>query len=554
MRNAKRELAPVFVAGLALAPFAFIGGCGAFSGDDSGATAATGGSSGVAGAGAVGGAGMGGVGGIDAGSDAAGAGGLDANPDAPADATGGADAATDTGPDAEPDAAPDAPVSLTCGDGIRDPITEECDDGNTDDSGDACSNDCRVLDMLFAAEPGSTVNERRQPGDGRHTVAAGVEGFAAVFVDRHASPKAVRLRVFDSTGVPGKLVTVVQNSSVLDVADPVVAALPGNQYAVVYTDLGLDGFGRGVALRIVDGATGSVGALVRVNGVTQNNQERADVVWTGSELVVGYVSFQGAATFNDLYVAKLTAAGGAKGSSVLANTPDADGRVTLAPFASDYAVAWVQHSASAHTLFVRAKGKQWTLTQPPTMDADSNLSLVALDASRLFMTFIEGGNLATYGKLQGVVIDTAAPAGTLLPFEIAPLVQPYAGDPTLEQTQPVAASVGDRVFIIWRSSAVLQTTALSELWLKELPWSVGASGVTVDLSKSEIPLPRTNLHTNGHQSYPGLAVMPLGSGSALASAWEDQGKSFGATEGFFDVVSELIPIPVVRLPEEGGLQ
>src|SRR6185436_10541655 len=38
------------------------------------------------------------------------------------------------------------PTSLFCGDAIRDPVTEECDDGNLDDA-DSCTTACLVRDL-----------------------------------------------------------------------------------------------------------------------------------------------------------------------------------------------------------------------------------------------------------------------------------------------------------------------------------------------------------------------------------------------------------------------
>ncbi len=43
-------------------------------------------------------------------------------------------------------------MSMGCGDGCRDAATEECDDGNSDETLDACDNDCRVRDLLLVSQ------------------------------------------------------------------------------------------------------------------------------------------------------------------------------------------------------------------------------------------------------------------------------------------------------------------------------------------------------------------------------------------------------------------
>lgn len=53
---------------------------------------------------------------------------------------------------------------------------------------------------------------------------------------------------------------------------------------------------------------------------------------------------------------------------------------------------------------------------------------------------------------------------------------------------------------------------------------------------------------------PALAALPLWPEGALAAAWEDWGVTFGF-EGEPDVVTELIPAPVLRIPAlDGGAQ
>src|SRR5262249_16958314 len=65
------------------------------------------------------------------------------------------------------------PGSTLCGDAIRDPVLEECDDG-PDGAVDACSDDCRVTDE--PVDPSPRVDGERSSRSldfGRHPLAAG---------------------------------------------------------------------------------------------------------------------------------------------------------------------------------------------------------------------------------------------------------------------------------------------------------------------------------------------------------------------------------------------
>jgi hypothetical protein len=99
------------------------------------------------------------------------------SPDSPAESGDGAvDAGADTLSDASPDDAADAPhpVSQFCGDRIRNPVTEECDDGTSPGS---CTADCRVRSgrLLQAGrdDGGDPRGPRRRLGSGRHITSAG---------------------------------------------------------------------------------------------------------------------------------------------------------------------------------------------------------------------------------------------------------------------------------------------------------------------------------------------------------------------------------------------
>ncbi|MCC6663356.1 MAG: hypothetical protein IT375_06400 [Polyangiaceae bacterium] len=455
----------------------------------------------------------------------------------------------DAGSDPEAgDAAADAPVSLYCGDGVRDPFSEECDDGNASgaDSCDACF----VQDVLLVPGPGSDggvpPKVARRLGEGRHPLAGGDAGFAVAFVTSLPAPVTLGVKRFDSVGVPAGTLSVAADASVTAAAHPVIAALPGGKYAVAYTDLGADGDGLGVALRLVD-ASGA-GPLVRANTTKNFGQHDVDLLWTGSELVAAWVDDSKLPTTgSDLRMRRFSAAlSPVSSEEVLAGSAAQESSVALAPFAGSWAAAWRSASAGTEAIVVKTTGASWTVAVASPGPADDKPALAALDASHLLVIFSAG----VPARLRGAILDTANQSN-VTSFPIAPGVAPYSTDASLAQSHPGVVAAGGRLWVAWRSTAVPGVPEAEELWLKPLDWSSAA----LDLSQPELPLPRWPSHLSGDQRRPALAASPQPFGVALATAWDDHGRVFGSVEGTPDVVAELMPLPLLRKPVlDGGAQ
>lgn len=544
----KAQIAAVFAAitavGQACGPNGCDGGSGGTGGTGGAAGSPTGGAAGSSSGGGAAGSSTGGGGstGGAAGSATGGTAGTPSGGAAGAGATGGAG---DGGTGGTPtDASTDAPVSTICGDGIRDPLTEECDDGNAGSS-DSCSA-CSVQDVLLVPGPGSDggvpPKVSRRLGDGRHPVAGGDSGFAVAFVTAIPAPVTLGLLTCDSVGVPASPpVTVAADVSVTANAHPVVAALPGGKYAVAYTDLNADGDGLGIAVRSVDVATKQVGSLVRVNTTKTFGQHDVDLVWSGTELVAAWVDDS-----------KLTASGAdirmrrfnsslapVSSEEILANGLAQESGVALATFGTGWAAAWRSALSGTETIVVKTASASWSVAVASPGPAEDKPALAELDASHLLVVFSEGAP----ARLRGAILDTASQ--NVSPFPITPSVAPYSTDNTLAQTHPNAVRAGSRLFVAWRSALVTGDAKAEELWLKELDWT----SPTLDLSKGEITLPRWPAHLKDDQRRAALAVT---GGGALAAAWDDYGRVFGSVEGTPDVVAELIPLPILRLAPGGA--
>jgi cysteine-rich repeat protein len=466
-----------------------------------------------------------------------------------------------TAPDASADTGPDGPTGPNvCGDGWRDPAAEECDDGNTSSLPDSCADDCRVTDLLPVPiqlpDSGLPPKERRKLGLGRHPIAAGDSGFATVFVDYSDQPPDVLLKGFSAKGVPlAGIVTLASGQNQISDADPVVAALPNGKYAATWTDINADGDLRGVALRIVDPATGSSGALGHANSSTAGSQQTPDIVWTGADLVVVWTEHTPSmgTDFGNIRLRRFSSSGYPLGvEETIANTGASEAQPVLETFGGSWVAAWrYSNPAPLEYMGVKtASGTTWTVGPYQSASVQERPALVELDSTHLLAVFAAKSSVAGKDELRlfGTVLDTSLPGPTTATFAIEPLAM---GVELYDQTRPATARVGDRIYLAWRSGSAGGLTH-PELWLKELVWSSAAT--SLDLSNEEIPLPRSAAHGDGFQETPALAAAPLWPQGALAAAWHDDGRVFGAIEGTPDFIVEFIPTPVLRLPDsDGGL-
>jgi hypothetical protein len=425
---------------------------------------------------------------------------------------------------------PPPATSKYCGDAIRDPILEECDDGLDGDApADLCTDACEVRELLVAPSAAPDASPVIPPGhsygSAAHPVAGGATGLGVVLVDE-AMPQALDLAAFDPLGKPGAIVSGIEAGTYVDVSSsPVVAALPLGRFAVAWSDLAK----QSVALRVVEPSTSYIGPLTYANAIDYDAQVGPDLLWTGTELVVVWHDGAG----GDVKVRQFSADLAPSGSeSVLAGTPDAEDLPVLASWGSSWAAAWVVSQPfaipPASWVAVGAGGATWSLGGVGGVVA-GRPALTALDATHLLAVWSSGGGI------QGSIIDTTASLVS------SPIVIASATSDALDE--PALASSGDVVELAFRSTAGgLPSTR--DVWLKEMRWSSSTS--TLDTSRPAMPLPRDPSHRIGEQGQVALGPVPLIPGGAVAATWCDRGGSFAGT-GKEDVVVTLLPTPVVRI-------
>ena len=447
--------------------------------------------------------------------------------------------ATAPPPDAMPDTA-DAPtphpVSRFCGDGIRDPVKEECDDG-PGDGGDSCAADCRVRDV-GVVPPGGLV---RTLGAGRHVASAGADGFAVVY-EEFGAEVGVRLQAFGESGRPsGGSLNVGSGARPSVAANPVVAALPDQSFAVAWTDVA-DGT-PDIALRVVRPGVVPDGVPQYANVEPAGSQQDPDVLWTGSELVVAW---------SDVFSVRArrfdASLGALDGERTLSSASALAGNVALARFGKGWAAAFRANDRGLESVTVSADGASWSTPGFVPAPEGDHPALLQLDETHLLVFFTQGASSPPNGsRLYTAIVDIAR-AGLLQPVAFVPKTSPYDRDTGLRQRRPAAARVGDRLFLAWETDSAAGDPLGTEAFLAEVSWSPSAPTALRQLE--EWPMPLT-LPRRGDQRRPALAESPLFPQGALIMLWDDESRML-PERPLPDVMLGFRPTPFVVLPDADG--
>lgn len=456
---------------------------------------------------------------------------LDANVQA-----GDAAPSADAGPDAG-DAGSPIPSSRFCGDAIRDPVLEECDDG-PGDAEDSCSEACRARAYgVLTADDGAPEPRPRLLGTAPHVADGSEAGSAVVLVEDAREEARVLVQRFDAWGGrDGDALEVSAQAVAASVPNPALAALPGGDFAVAWTDLGAGS--PDVALRVIDGA-GGAGEMVIANSSAGGPQTDVDLIWTGEELVVTWTDLF------DVYLRRFSAALAPRSQEQLVgDSAELESSVTLAPFAGDVAIAWRANDAGLDRIRVHAGGAEWwTAAERPSMAGDRP-ALAALDDQHLLLIYSIGEDRGDHlvSRLRVAVLGLDAP-GEVTGSPLGALAEPGANDDALVQRRPRAARVGERVYVAWESEGTPGADA-STVFVQQL--DAEASGFAEVITVNEWGLPIEG-PAGGDARNPALAASPLVPDGALIATWEDHA---GVQTGrpVPDVMIGVRPSPIVTLP------
>ena len=458
----------------------------------------------------------------------------------------------DGGPTAPPDLEPAHAISEYCGDAIRDPVREECDDGSgTVD--DACSDGCRVRAVPLIApnesdgDAGIPDAPKRALGTGPHVAAGGEHGFAVVYAQGEPGGETTLwLQAHDPNGARRAAPRELSGGAVpIDAANPVIAALPGDRYALAWTD-GASGT-PDVGLRVWDASSGELGDERTAHDASGGFQQDADLLWTGEQLIVA---------FTDLldvryraFDANLRPLGPAR---ALAASPRAiESSVSLAPFGSGWAAALRANEDALERIEVIAGSLSWSTAPALPGPSGDRPALVALDSEHLLLLFTVGtdplaSGQPSVGRLRVAVLSASAP-GDVSTSELAPLRAPYADDASLSQRRPSAARVGERVYVAWEQASPPGDAHGRRAIIAPLQFD-SASQILVQGEERALAL---DAGLDGDQLNPRVAASELFPEGALVSVWEDAPAGTSARSRA-PIALELRPSPFVTLAPDAA--
>lgn len=460
--------------------------------------------------------------------------------DAVADAD--ADAVVDSAVDDVADAsAPDAPWPPQCGDGYRDPVSEECDDGlGMTTESRACTEDCRVLDRLAATNAGAQQRWLASAAG----VAAGPAGYAVAMVEQleHPNDQEPRLKValFD---MAGRRLGVSHLDAVdFDVA-PALAALPSGDFALVVSRTGIDAEGLGLGLYRVPSSGGDPEFVSVVNESTAYGQHGPVVAWSGTELVVAWLDDSppwnpqgsGRRVCSKRFGSGLQVV---DDESCFDETTGWPSDLAIAAGTST-AIAWRELRGYEDVIVVEGDGWRWQSAPLAATYALEPPAVAWLDNNALLIVATEGDGVQRIGVINGgvelVAFDVVASSASSLP-----------------RFEPSVARTPDGTYMVWSEPEPAPdggwSSTLGEVWLRKISWT----GSQLDLiSNTPLPLPRQSSHQQGDQHRPIVvavndATQPAPGGAVLA-CWNDlTASNFQGQAPHGDVAMQMIPTPIVR--------
>lgn len=453
-----------------------------------------------------------------------------------------ADAAPVTRPTSDPPAdggvpqpqGPEAPpVSQICGDQIRDPLTEACDDGAANQ---VCTPFCKLTTQR--------VSGGFRLGTGRHAATGGEQGFALIGRLPPTPPgtKAeLAVHQFDAVGRATRQVVVAEDPA-RSGSTAAVAMLPGGGAAVVWNAINPDGDHLDVVLRGVS-SDGVPSPLKGAASLNQYAQYGADAIWAGSELVVAWADDSQAATAPDLRFRRfdkdLNPLGG---QTPLAASESAEGQVSLTSFGQGWAAAWraALPDATEEVQVSFSGGSPIGLGANLPAAASESPAMLPLGEHHLLVVFAAFGPaemspFAHTQYLRFAVLEVGAAPGVVASGAVPTPDASGVQDPQL-------VGIDDRIVLTWRSFGSTGRPWAQLLRFDEQHNALEFSDPLEHKPENE-PIPSGGL-------FPRFAVgtSPLLSGSgAFFTAWQEAAPAQSAQPEVF-VRVEPWPPPVTALP------
>jgi hypothetical protein len=426
-------------------------------------------------------------------------------------------------------------VSKFCGDAIRDPRTEGCDDGPGDDA-DSCSSSCEVRNVLVVDEDRST-KRSRYLGFGAHPLAANAGTAGVVFTQTEGATTTLYLSRFSDLGQ--RLGTPVALSAGLaadEQSNPVLVGLADDRYVAAWSDK--SGGTLDVVLRPVS-AAGLVGDPIVANKKVSGAQFDPDLLWAGEELAVAWTDGF------DIKLRTFTSELLPTDDELTLSSGGFAGDVTLASHASSWAAAFREATEMGDEQIgvVLGDGTRFVVGPIVAGPSGDHPALVSLDAKRLLLVFTSSREGVP--RLGGAILNVDDPSEVTL-FEPAAL-EPSDIDSALEQRRPALAKVGDRVVLTWQSSSPPDDVLGQEIFLAELALDGDSTANVQVAGKSSLLLDWPGA---GAQERPAIASAYLHHDDVLLSVFE-QASVWQDSKVVPDLVFGFAPWPAPLREQEG---
>lgn len=440
----------------------------------------------------------------------------------------------------------DSGTSVYCTDGIRDPATEECDDGNTDDT-DACTNTCTVHDVVVWPNPAPTANPPRHGhalGNSHNAVTSSTSVIAVAAHDLDTGGVAVRvLDTHGSDTLSNAHPSMPAEANPLDQPDAAIACT-GTVCAVVWTDEDIDGDETGIALARFDAADASAGVVYQAaNEVTVSSQHTPDITWTGTAFAVSWTDESNEGPAPDVSVTPVV-----KVRTFDVNVQPTSGETVLALGGNQGSDATLAHQNGGWVATVAAQppvvqpagatptlaqdGRSWPLATFPLL-GEERPSVVGLSSAAL-----NGALLMGYpGRVDDGQVTEGPTGRTFVALAyLAPAGGYVVGVGALyDEPNPMhAASVAAAGADIWVS---YERTNAEMGYLQRL------DPTTLTFVGPELPLPRAPIAGPIRRSHLATAA----TGDAMIAVWDDLDHQGDEDEGDEDVELEVLPLPLLRL-------
>jgi len=405
-----------------------------------------------------------------------------------------------------------------------------------------------ALEVLKPVEQSSPTLPGRTIGAGRHPLVSGCNATAVAFSERTDDSAAVYLSTFKPAGEALDSVQVAQTR--VSTPNPGVAALPGDDFAVAWTDFDDDELG--ISLRKVVAGVPQDNAII-ANEDRAFSQSDSDIVFDGNKLVVAWMDSHDAANGPDLHYRLFTPdLKPLSGDQVLAATGAVEDNVVLAGRSGHWAAAWRAGSQGKETIEVQSGASHWTVGPFLPGATDNRPDLIFLDDTHLAVAFTIGTDpdntgTANVPRLHAAVLGANSP-GIAESFALAPARSPYATLPSVGQSEPNLVLSANELLLAWRSSAIPGDSHGSELWLRRVPFISLGDKVMLNPSVVEAPLIQTNAQREGDQDAFRMVATTLWPSGGVATVWDDFNHSFGAKAGGPDVVLQI----AAREADAGG--